>query len=191
MAARIGIYSGTFDPVHAGHIAFATATASQLELDEIVLLPEERPRSKQNVTAISHRTALLEKATETIPQLHVLRLESPQFSVQETLPELRVHFPRAQLVLLVGSDVVRSLLRWPSIALLLREMPLAIGIREDSDAQEITATLQAASLPVRFTLIETDHSHLTSSQVRRGEAGFYNSAAAEYAHTHSLYPANQ
>ncbi|HEU5121705.1 MAG TPA: adenylyltransferase/cytidyltransferase family protein, partial [Candidatus Saccharimonadales bacterium] len=60
---RIGIYSGTFDPVHYGHIAFAASAIRACNLDEVVFLPEPQPRYKAGVTDIAHRLALLTMAT--------------------------------------------------------------------------------------------------------------------------------
>ena len=50
--ARIGIYAGTFDPVHAGHVAFALQSLEAAKLDRVYFLPERRPRGKRQVKNI-------------------------------------------------------------------------------------------------------------------------------------------
>lgn len=185
--ARIGIYPGTFDPVHAGHIAFATAALLECQLDEVVFLPEKTPRGKQNVTATAHRVALLEKAIENTAGLRVAALASERFTVKQTLPELRALFGDAELTLLLGSDVALSLPYWPDVDVLLQEMPLVIGMRAGDSRQRITATFQNAAMNAHYIFIETDHSHLASSQVRSGETAFFSPIVAEYARAHSLY----
>jgi cytidyltransferase-like protein len=60
--SRIGIYSGTFDPVHAGHMAFALQAMQEAKLDRLYFLPERRPRYKQGVEHFAHRVAMLERA---------------------------------------------------------------------------------------------------------------------------------
>src|SRR5258706_15577528 len=105
MQKHIGIYSGTFDPVHPGHVAFALETLQTCKLDEVIFLPEQTPRDKQAVTDLSHRIALLERALADEPNMRVLKLRSPQFTVADTLPEIYAALKDTQLTLLVGSDV--------------------------------------------------------------------------------------
>lgn len=182
MARRIGIYSGTFDPVHGGHVAFALAALKTCGLSEVVFLPEERPRGKQNVTALSHRTALLEKAIQTHPNLHIAKVSSPQFTVAQTLPELQKRFPSAELTLLVGSDVARGISYWPDADMLFKEVHLAIGMRSGDSKAEI-----GANLPAGTTFVETNFAMVASSQIRRGEAAHFNQEIARYVDAHALY----
>lgn len=183
MTARIGIYSGTFDPVHAGHIAFALATLRTCKLDKVVFLPEAQPRNKQDVTTISHRVTLLEAALANTSSLEVIRLLHPTFTVRHVLPQLRILFTGAELTLLVGSDVARSLPYWPDSDELLSEMSLAIGMRA-GDTEEAVRQLVASN---DITFIRTDFSGLTSSQVRNGKAAHLSETAAEYVRKNALY----
>lgn len=185
--ARIGIYPGTFDPVHAGHIAFATAALLECQLDEVVFLPEKTPRGKQNVTATAHRVALLEKAIENTAGLRVAALASERFTVKQTLPELRALFGDAELTLLLGSDVALSLPYWPDVDVLLQEMQIAVGMRAGDSRQEIIEILRFTKSPATYTVIETEHPHFTSSQVRSGKTALFSPGVAEYARAHSLY----
>ena len=59
---RIGIFAGTFDPVHAGHIAFALQAAEIAKLDEVVFIPERRPLSKSSTEHFGHRVAMIRQA---------------------------------------------------------------------------------------------------------------------------------
>src|SRR5688500_13565413 len=116
MKHRIGIFPGTFDPVHQGHVAFCLEALRVCKLDEVLLLPERVPREKQNVADFSRRRSLLQDAVSARPALHVMVLNSDQFTVKETLPELQRKLGDAELTLLVGSDVVRTFLyRWEGL----------------------------------------------------------------------------
>ena len=68
MVKRIGIFAGTFDPVHKGHISFALQAIEAAGLDEVVFLPEPRPRHKQSVTDQSHRIAMINLAIKAYPK---------------------------------------------------------------------------------------------------------------------------
>jgi nicotinate-nucleotide adenylyltransferase len=69
---RIGIYSGTFDPVHSGHISFALQSLKAAKLDKVYFLPERRPRNKQQVEHFGHRVAMLKRAIKPYPEFNVL-----------------------------------------------------------------------------------------------------------------------
>ena len=173
MTRRIGIYPGTFDPVHQGHLAFCLKALEQGELDEIVLIPECLPRNKPGATELSERLALLEEATAFSPFLSVTTLTSDRFTVEQTLPELYRRFEGAKLSLLIGSDVVSSLGTWEGIRTLTSNMSLVIGMREADTVSTVELTLrqigQSQNISVRYSLIETVHADVASSRIRKGE----------------------
>src|SRR3982751_4027627 len=111
--SRIGIYAGTFDPVHAGHIAFALQAMERADLDSLCFLPERRARTKQGVEHFGHRVAMLRRATQPHPKFSVLELDDVSFTVERTLPALYKRFPQTQLIFLFGSDAVEQLPNWP------------------------------------------------------------------------------
>src|SRR5258708_1287895 len=88
---KIPIFAGTFDPVHEGHLAFAQAALEE-GLEKVMFLVEPRPRRKQGVRALEHRTAMVQLAIADEPQLSTIVLEQARFSVNETLPVLRARF---------------------------------------------------------------------------------------------------
>ena len=190
---QIGIYSGTFDPIHLGHIAFALQAMRDCGLDMVIFLPEPRPRNKQGVTKLSHRLELINLAIEDEPNLSVLRLTSPQFTVRGTLPKLQQEFGDAHLTFLMGSDVAKSLGYWKSIKTLLRCASLAIGLRENDNPDEIAASMeqlgQEQGIPVDYTLISTAKADVSSSKVR-GESGGLSllpPSVLAYIQKHGLY----
>src|SRR4051812_4657029 len=94
---RIGIYAGTFDPVHSGHVSFALQALKAAELDKVYFLPERRPRNKQHVEHFGHRTAMLKRAAQPHSQFEVLEMVDISFSVERTLPKLQKQFEGDQL----------------------------------------------------------------------------------------------
>jgi len=194
---RLGIYSGTFDPVHAGHIAFAVAAMRVCGLDEVVFIPEQRPRGKQQITDIAHRVALLERAIADTPGLHVATLQSERFTVAQTLPEIQALANGAELTLLLGSDVVRTFThQWESLRTLLSSVSLAIGMRVHDDPGEIANIIhdieQSEELTVHYTCITTPHAHIASSQFRQGSGVQIDMhpAIRSYVLEHNLYQGN-
>lgn len=134
---RVGIYSGTFDPVHAGHIGFALQAIEKAGLSAVYFLPERQPRHKQGVEHFAHRVAMLKAAARPHPRLHVLELVDVNFSVERTLPKLRQKFKNNGLVFLIGSDQVAHLPQWPRAERLLGGAGLVVGVRNTHDAEGI------------------------------------------------------
>jgi len=171
MKHNIGIYSGTFDPIHVGHIAFAQATAHKLALDIVVLLPEQQPRGKQHVTEIHHRVELIKRAIQNDNILQVLTLPSKQFTITKTLPQLQKRFTDANFTFLLGSDIVRTFMyRWDGLEILLETVSFAVGLRTGDEQSELEAIFTQLEVQHHTTItrsyITTKNAHVASSQFR-------------------------
>lgn len=192
MGQKIGIYPGTFDPVHQGHIDFAEQAAVVCGLDEVYFLPELTPRYKIDVTDINHRVNLLNHAVHNHSNLKVLRLSSKQFTTAQTMPELLNIFPEDQFTLLMGSDVANNLHKWIDIDQLLTRFSLAVGMRSGDNKQVIdnvfNAILKKQNHSFEYTFIDTTSGHVASSQIRSGNpAAVPHPATQDYIQKHRLY----
>lgn len=165
---RIGIFSGTFDPVHAGHIAFALESLDVARLDYIYFMPERHPRQKHHVTHFAHRVAMLRRALRPYPQLRVLEMEDKEFSVMHTLPRLWDRFGGAQLVYLCGSDVVKHMAVWPHISQMLMRTELCVGLRDNETRTVVTTLIRnLPTAPVALTIVKSYSSGVSSRIVRQ------------------------
>lgn len=160
---RIGIYAGTFDPVHAGHVTFALQALQAARLDKVYFLPERRPRNKQHVEHFAHRVAMLKRAAAPYPQFEVLELVDVSFSVERTLPQLKQRFKGATLVFLFGSDILPRLQDWPKIGRLLTGSELVIGLREQDDRQKLRRLIEAWPVPPKALTMFTSYAPKVSS----------------------------
>lgn len=167
---RVGIYSGTFDPVHAGHIAFAEKAIGSCGLDYVVFLPEKSPRAKHNVSPHDQRFAELRAITLIHPALKVANAPEEQFTTIQSLPWLQKKFGD-QLVLLIGTDTLAHMHLWTHLDMLLQTMTLAIGLREGADhafvSQQIASLEEIVGHAIPHKVIDTDKSKFSSSQFRR------------------------
>jgi nicotinate-nucleotide adenylyltransferase len=130
-ARRIGIYAGTFDPVHVGHITFALQAIEEAKLDQVVFLPERVPRHKIGSEHYGHRVAMLKGATAPHPNLAVLELTEKNFTIARTWPHLQTIFEGTELSILVGTDVLAHMQQWPAIGKLLSGCEIIVGTRAD------------------------------------------------------------
>lgn len=172
MKHRIGIYSGAFDPIHKGHIAFALEAMRECGLDGIVLLPEAQPRDKPSVSPLAHRVDLINLAIADEHQLSVFIPSSKQFTVKQTLPELMSHFNDNTLTLLLGSDVLRTFAKsWDNLQVLLTNVHLAIGLRGHDTTAYVQKTVRDLEkeygVPITYHIVEAPHKHVSSSAIRK------------------------
>lgn len=156
---RIGILAGTFDPVHKGHISFALQAVQAAGLDKVCFVPEPLPRHKADVTHLSHRIAMLKLAVKAYPKLDVIELPDKQINVKSSLPRLRQKFPEAQLMLLIGTDVLSHISVWPYVRTLLKDVGLIVAVRGQKDERQAFQLL--SQLPV-----EPPESHVLVSNYK-------------------------
>jgi nicotinate-nucleotide adenylyltransferase len=116
--------------VHIGHVTFALQALEEANLDEVVFVPERKPRNKQSTEHFGHRAAMIRQAVKPHAKLSLLELVEARLSTNRSLPHLRRIFPEAELILLVGSDVLPTMPKWPGIDRLLTQTELVVGVRQ-------------------------------------------------------------
>lgn len=164
---RIGIYAGTFNPVHAGHLSFALQAIHNAQLDVVYFLPERRPRSKIGVEHFGHRVAMLQKAVRPHRRLKLLELEDVSLSVAASLPRLHKRFKNAQLVFLVGSDVAARLPQWSNVQRLLASSEFVVGLRCQDSHQSTATAIRQWPIAAQATYIIASQAPAVSSEVVR------------------------
>ena len=114
---RIGVFGGSFDPIHHGHLIAAGTLAEALELDEVrLVVARQQPlKGGGHVAAPEDRASMVELAVRGDPRLRASRAElarsGPSYTV-DTLRCFREERPDAELVLLIGADAAAELPRW-------------------------------------------------------------------------------
>jgi len=134
---KIGIFGGTFDPIHFGHIHTAKQTAQWLNLDKLFILPSHIPPHKTKTSASPlQRLNMVELACHKDPVLTVDKRElsfhkkSPSYTV-ETLEELREEYSNAQLFFIVGMDSLLTFSTWHKYQEILSLCHLVVNSRPD------------------------------------------------------------
>lgn len=161
--ARTGIYSGTFDPVHAGHVGFAETALLRCGLDRVVFLPEREPRGKHGVGDFMERVKAIQSLLLGRHGFDVLVMDEAQFTVDGTLPQLQQHFSGEELVFLMGSDVAKRLHMWPEMQ---RLKEVVVGLRGGDAEAAIEAGLSKLA-GVRYSIVESPFAAVSSSMIRK------------------------
>jgi len=143
---RIGVFGGTFDPPHLGHLILAEMAREQLRLDRLLFLPAGRSPLKPEVKMASdhHRSAMLDLALAHMPEFELdltdLERPSPSYTV-DTLALLREAYgPEPEFFLLIGEDSLVDFPRWRAPEQIIDAARLAVfdrpGFRADLDTLE-------------------------------------------------------
>ncbi len=192
---RVGIFAGSFDPVHEGHLAFARQAIQECKLEKVFFLVEPRPRRKQGVRALEHRAKMVQLATKNEASMGSILLDHTRFTVAETLPMLKARFKGAELHLLFGDDVLKHLAGWPHIDELLSGVGFVVGIRSNSDVS-IRATIKSLEktrgIKVNYRIFNSLAPAISSTNIRialkRGrEANGVPGSVLEYILSNHLY----
>ena len=145
---KMGLFGGTFDPIHKGHISMALRLAQALELDGVMLMPTFVPphKIKENMASAQHRLAMCRLAAEDHPLLCVSDMElqrgGASFTV-DTLAALSEKYPDTQWHLLVGADMFTTLRTWHRFDDIADMAVLCTIAREGTDTDRLLAYAQA------------------------------------------------
>lgn len=158
---RIGIFGGSFDPIHIGHLIVAEAAADALALDMVRFVPtaQQPLKEPEAQSPVEHRVAMLALAIEHNPRFCMDTIEVDRGGTSytvDTLLGLQATFPRDALFFLVGADAARTLSSWreverlPSLATIVS---LTRGGREAPPHPAIARSIQVPAIGVSGTEI--------------------------------------
>ena len=197
---RIGIFGGTFNPPHLGHIQAAREALATLNLDRVLLVPTHISPHKDlpaGSPTPSQRLRMLEIALAGEGKLQVSDLELKREGVSysyETVLQLKKRYPEAQLVLLMGSDMFLRFSDWRHPEIILENAELGAFYRGDKQEKEAVAKQKTAleAQGARVTLGENQVIPISSTQLRRLLAfrcadEFLPQGVGDYIREHSLY----
>ena len=111
MINSIGILSGTFDPVHKGHLALAAAAMKTLNLNEVYFVVEPAPRGKSPLASTTHRKKMLTLALQPYPKFKILSLSSNTFTTKD-FDQLKLQFLGQRIYLIFGDDAYENTKHW-------------------------------------------------------------------------------
>ncbi len=158
---RLGVFGGSFDPVHYGHLLLAESCREQLGLEKVLFVPAGQPPHKRQrpLTPVEHRLAMLELAIGGEPGFEICRYEIERQEVSytvETLRFLKGQLPQADLFLLVGADMLNDLPNWREAAEICR-LAIPVGVRRAGMPLPCLDSLRAIMEPSRFEKVVQLH----------------------------------
>lgn len=192
---RIGLFGGSFDPPHLGHLALARQARDQLGLDELRWVPAGDPWQKfdRQLAPARHRLAMVRALTAGEPRMRVDDLETrrdgPSYTI-DTVHALHAERPGATLVLVIGQDQYARLPTWHRWRELLDAVTLAVAARGGAQVQPPD---ELAPLAHRVEVLAMPPVAVSSTSARAAAAAgadlraLVGGAVARYIARHALY----
>lgn len=200
--ARIGIYGGTFNPPHIGHIRAADCALSRLALDKLLLIPDRiaphkampagtpNPNQRLDMVRIGAESIHDSRVEVTDMELH---REGPSYTYQ-TVEQLRSLYPEDEFYLLMGTDMFLSFQNWKNAEQIWNAVTLAVFCRgERGEAEKILQhKAYMERLGARVELVDNPVVDISSTQLRRMLVfrcadPFLPAGVAEYIRENRLY----
>ncbi|MBI1836550.1 MAG: nicotinate-nucleotide adenylyltransferase [Flavobacteriia bacterium] len=143
---KVGLYFGTFNPIHVGHLVIANYMADFTDLDQVWLIvsPQNPLKIKSSLLPDYHRLAIVKEAIENNPKLRAsdieFHLSKPSYT-STTLAYLKEKYPENEFSLIMGEDNLRTLHKWYNYEILLKNYtfyvyPRVLTMQEE---QEVVA----------------------------------------------------
>ena len=163
--AKTGLFFGSFNPIHTGHLIIASYMANFTDLDEVwlVVSPQNPLKNKKGLGNMYDRLEMARLAIEPAEQIRVSDIEfnmpQPSYTI-DTLAYLREKHPAKEFVLIMGADNLASLKKWKNYEILLKNYHIYVYPRPGSD---VTEWINHPSI----TLTETPQMEISSTFIRQ------------------------
>ena len=167
-AKKIGLYFGTFNPIHVGHLIIANHLVENSDLDEIwlVVTPHNPHKKKKTLLEDHHRLAMVSIALEVYPKLKASNIEfdlpQPNYTTN-TLAHLEEKYPEKLFSLIMGEDNLKSLHKWKNYEVILERYSIYVYPR----ISEGTVETQFDGHP-KITKVDAPIMELSSTFIRHG-----------------------
>jgi nicotinate-nucleotide adenylyltransferase len=179
---KLGLYGGTFDPIHSGHLHVISELLSQKIVDRILVIPAGEPRLREHAPIASgaERRAMCQLAINDLaPELRskvevnpieILRM-GPSYTI-DTVEAVKQSYPDDEIFLIVGSDAYQKIDQWHRVDELLKLVTLEIIARPGASAANAR---------------EIDAIDVSATQVRLHQSDLLPPSVANYIKEHHLY----
>jgi nicotinate-nucleotide adenylyltransferase len=174
---KVGLFGGTFDPIHRGHLTVARAAQERFQLSKILFVPAASPPHKQDQTIAdyAHRYAMVALAIAGEKTFVPSAIESPEergdapsYSI-DTVRRLKKQLKKSdQLFFLIGMDAFKDISKWRDPEALLRETEFVVMNRPGWSLAEVGASLPASMRPTVAVTKAMQHQPATGDIVLKG-----------------------
>ncbi len=140
--SKVGLFFGSFNPVHIGHLIIANYMANYTHLDEVwfVVSPQNPFKEKKSLGNMYDRLEMVNLAIEDTEKLKAsdieFKLPQPSYTI-DTLTHLKEKYPTKEFTLIMGEDNLQGLMKWKNAEILLRDYKIVVYPRPGYDGGEL------------------------------------------------------
>lgn len=171
---NIGLFFGTFNPIHVGHLILANYMAQQQNLDQVwmVVTPRNPFKAKETLLDDVHRLALVREAVDQNPLLEVSHIEfdlpQPNYTVN-TLAVLTEKYPENKFTLIMGEDNLRNFHKWKNHEVILENHDILVYPRVYTESEKVDISESSRLLlgHPRVSLVDAPLMKISSSVIRQ------------------------
>ncbi len=166
---KIGLYFGTFNPIHVGHLIIANHLAQYSDLDEIwmVVTPHNPLKKKSGLLEDYHRLQMVHLATQNYPRIRPSDIEfnlpQPNYTIT-TLAHLQEKFPKDDFALIMGEDNLKSLAKWKNYEVILERYPIYVYPRISKEVSDLPLSTDIS----KIKLVDAPIIEISSTAIRQG-----------------------
>ncbi len=168
---KIGLFGGTFDPLHNGHIKVAQEAKNRLQLDRIIFIPSGDPPHKtdRKITDKEHRLNMVKEAVEPIgASVSDWELRRPEKSYSvETVRHFQAEFPEDEIYFIIGADSFRDLPSWWHYRELLSLCTFVVVTRPDISEESLLSRYAGDETPPRVFFLDGILMDISSTEIRQ------------------------
>ncbi len=167
---KIGLYGGTFDPVHNGHVKVAQTAKNRLQLDKIIFIPAGDPPHKtdKQITDKKHRLAMVKIVADAVgaqvSEWELLKKEK-SYSV-ETVQHFQKEYSGDEIYFIIGADSFYDIPTWWHYRELMALCAFVVVARPDTDKEQLLSKFKGDEKPPRVFFLEDILVDISSTQIR-------------------------
>lgn len=180
---KVGIFGGTFDPIHTGHLFIAEQAKQHMKLDQVWFVPAKSPPHKKRVTPVHHRVEMVRLALADHLDfcLSEVEIKRPGLSYTiDTIKELITTNPNVEFYLIVGADSVKDMPNWHRIREIIKLVKIIGVYRPHIPLDNLPSWLNESLIWIQ----EEIGIHVSSSYIRQV---FSNSQLLRYVMPNTVY----
>ena len=169
---KIGLFGGSFNPIHDGHIHLAKSINDEVRLDKIIFIPSKISPHKSNKEYVSneHRFNMCKLAIQDIPNFEVSDFELSREGISYSIYTVRYFkekYPTDELYLLIGSDMLLTFNEWKEYQEIMSKVTLAVISRENGDYDTLLKKSKELSKYGKIIIPKVSPIEVSSTGIRK------------------------
>ncbi len=192
---RIGIYGGTFNPIHNGHVNLILDFKKSLNLNKVIVIPTSTPPHKTayELASSKDRLNMCKLALENydfceVSDIEILR-DGKSYTI-DTLNQIKTHHPDDDLFLLMGEDMFLIIENWKDCEKIFSLATICSAPRSDEAKERLTefaTEIKKRHDNFKFVITDTKFMPISSTQVRNGEKDLIPKQVEDYINKNKIY----